>query len=356
MYTTVGTNRLGILSLLLMCDILVLALLVIISPAKVLVGGLSLICFTAIIIHSRGLIYFLILTSPLITAITKISPELNSIRILFTLALIVFFLGRFWLQGQKFISIPKEILRPVLVLLLYLIITMFLAINPVKAIVDFTHLLYYLIIFYAVYNIYSSGIKNRLVNNIFIIMISAYSLIILASYGIGVHRVGLLGMNPNSFALLLLIGFGYSMLTFYNSADLRQKFIALIGIILISLAAFIAGSRGGWLMFVVFWSVYMILIGRKRYVAIAGIAGFVLLIFLYSNLSIYLNYARDTRIFSGLTGRPELWKGGIQVISNYPIFGTGMGCVGEVLRYHVHMANPLIPLFTHIPVPGRQPA
>ncbi len=336
----------------LVLDIILVALLYLVSPLAALLTGAGLICLAAIIYNRQGLIYFLLISAPLITPITKTSETLNWVRIIFTGILIIVFVARIWLRGEGFKPIPSRLLNPVLLILLYIILTLFLAKNSLTAFTGLIHLIYYLAIALTVYNSFESRANLRPVLLVGMAMGMGLAAGLILTYGTGILRAGLLGINPNKYALILLIGFGFGLYSFLLDNFKILRIPAIATMVLTSLAIITTGSRGGWLAFFVFVVSFLMLCKKKKILLLifAGIA--VALIAILSDLSAYLGLLQKARIFAGMTGRPDLWNGGLRVFADYPLLGVGYKCTGEVLRYYIDMANPLVPLLIHIPVLG----
>jgi O-antigen ligase len=334
----------------LVLDIILVGLLYLVSPLAALLTGAGLICLAAIIYNRQGLIYFLLISAPLITPITETSEALNWVRIIFTGILIIIFAGRIWLSGEGLKPIPAYLLNPVLIIIFYVILTLFLAKNTLTAFTGLIHLIYYLAIALTVYNSFESRVNLRPILLVGMAMGMGLAAGLILTYGTGILRVGLLGINPNKYVLILLIGFGFGMYSFLLDNLKILRIPAIATMVLTSLAIITTGSRGGWLAFFVFVVSFLMLCKKKKTLLLifAGMA--VAMIAVVSDLSAYFGLIQKARIFAGMTGRPEIWSGGLGVFADYPILGVGYKCTGEILRYYVDMANPLVPLLIHIPV------
>jgi len=342
-------HRLILLSLIifdLIAALLLLKLSLEITLAIVLITGLLIY----IVIRPIGVIYFLIILSFFSMFVIYQSSELNIIRIVFTSSLVSLILFRIYLE-TKTIQLPEtKLIIPYAVFTIYVLCTIFLAFNPIKVLNGLIHLTYYFIIFITVYNLFDfHKHANRIITAILLIF-SLLSTYVLLTSGIGIAKAGFLGINPNQFVMQIIIGFGFGLYTLLLNTDCKIKFLALVTIFLCILTIIATGSRGGWLAFLVFTMVFLWLSGKKKLVMLGMVGLAAAALFLIINLTEYFDLMKQTRILAGLTGRPELWKGGLKVILAYPVFGVGMLSVGEVLRYYVDMANPLIPIFTHLPV------
>jgi hypothetical protein len=323
----------------LVLDIILAALLYLVSPLAALLTGAGLICLAAIIYNRQGLIYFLLISAPLITFITETSEALNWVRIIFTAILIIVFAARIWLSGEGLKPIPARLINPVLLVISYVILTLFMAKNTLTAFTGLIHLIYYLAIVFTVYSSFESRANLKPILLVGMAMGMGLAAGLILTSGTGILRAGLLGINPNKYVLILLIGFGFGLYAYLLDNFKILRLPAIATMVLTTLAIITTGSRGGWLAFFVFVVSFLMLCKKKKTLLLifAGITVFMIAVI--SDLSAYLGLIQKARIFAGMTGRPEIWSGGL-----------GYGCTGEVLRYYIDMANPLVPLLIHIPV------
>ncbi|MFQ5788403.1 MAG: O-antigen ligase family protein, partial [Thermodesulfobacteriota bacterium] len=181
----------------------------------------------------------------------------------------------------------------------------------------------------------------------------------------GVLRASGTYVNPNNFAgflgMVIPFSLGYTFYLFSKTIDnvkIRQHLIKVtfsshsllfFATALMTLSLILSGSRGGIFSFLSSVIFFYILVsgGGTTRVKFWAISIFIIIVTLYS-LWIGLDpvIQRFTETKEQLPSRTLIWKDTLQLIKDFPIFGTGLGTFG--LSFILYKNNAFWPLsFSH---------
>jgi exopolysaccharide production protein ExoQ len=166
------------------------------------------------------------------------------------------------------------------------------------------------------------------------------------------HRFqGLLG-HPNSMGVLCMVSYPV-LLWKYSQCESRQKYVISCLIIICFLLHFLTGSRTSLAASVFGIGIWLALLKKKRQLIIlfATIFCFLIILIGYEYSPSSFSRVKSSNL-SYLTGRPEIWKAGVILAKERPIFGYGYSVGGKIFQdprfYDANLemwnANPRFPL------------
>jgi O-antigen ligase len=329
----------------------------------------------------ESFIVFLIIFSPFIYASVTIFP-LTVIEIT-SLFLLLLFSAKilFGANGVALVKIPFVSLVFFIVLILFQLIALprgllqYLSPGTLQLYVDFGFIsmknltlsiypnatlgmllqfLSYLVVFFVTINYFDTEKKVKR-----IILVIIFSGFIYSFYGI-IKRFAIEGVgfstftNRNHFSayiqMIIPLAIGYSLTR--KSVAVRSIFIFLASTML--LALFLALSRAGIVCVVVSLLILAIILRMKF--ALKKEAGVVILAVLFLAVLLGLSSGFDPTMqrlktlltpFQAMAGRLSLIKDTLNIIKDFPLWGVGLGALGEIFQKYKSMQGSETFSFTH---------
>jgi O-antigen ligase len=129
--------------------------------------------------------------------------------------------------------------------------------------------------------------------------------------------------NPAGFAAVLSIGSPIGLFLI-SRAKTVEKYLAIIILMLVSIAIFLSGSRTGMLAIIILSLVFLLLetniMSKSRQFRNYKLLTFLIIICFLSAASIFYYQKKDSAI-----GRLLIWKVSLKMIKDKPVFGNGYG-------------------------------
>jgi O-antigen ligase len=139
-------------------------------------------------------------------------------------------------------------------------------------------------------------------------------------------------LNPNSLGGVLVLSTPIAIALTFWAKNWAQRLMYAIPALLMMWCLELTLSRGAWFGFIAAMAIYT-LVTRNKWLAIIGVLGLIVIPFAAPSLvhrvtlvfsPEYINKASDK-------GRVEFWGRAIKIWMRYPIFGTGIGTVGDTV-------------------------
>lgn len=146
-------------------------------------------------------------------------------------------------------------------------------------------------------------------------------------------------LNPNGIGMIAVMLFSISMNRYYLNSKNREKIFHLLAILVSVIIVIATRSRTSLAMMLIAFILLNILFKKKHILAISLIIGSLVVIY---NLETFENLIRlsnpagysGNKNFGNLTGRTNLWKQGLEIISNNFFFGVGPDRAVVKIDYH----------------------
>ncbi|MGZ4133572.1 MAG: O-antigen ligase family protein [Tumebacillaceae bacterium] len=139
-------------------------------------------------------------------------------------------------------------------------------------------------------------------------------------------------LNPNALGGVLVLSTPLAIALMFWAKSWAQRLVYGIPALLMMWCLELTLSRGAWFGFIAAIALYTI-VTRNKWLAIIGVLGLIIIPFAAPSLvhrvtlvfsPEYINKASDK-------GRVEFWGRALKIWQRYPIFGTGIGTVGDTV-------------------------
>lgn len=334
-------------------DIVVLASVLLLEPVYALVCVASLGVSFSLLLSRRGFLYFLVIVFGLWGLTPYGSSSLRLLKYGVGFGMFLLFFARHYFAHQT-LSVPDQrVLRPFVIFLAYVTVTIVFASDFSLALGYVARLGLYLIAFVFIYNLIDSASDLVSVSRVAVVVGAGVFLFgLYESFVLHVYRTASTLGNPNALGFYSLVTVSI-VLMLYQTAESRLSKFALASVSILGFLTIYASlGRSSILTTALFVAAFLwVNRYRKLFWGLAALVATGVFMFLV-NASLQLTLSDMLRLGSRFTGRDILWAGAIGMIKENFFFGVGPRCVATVFSHFVHLTDPRVPFLISTPLIG----